>query len=132
MGLTLVTSHADSILLGATVADAQLKILVLEARSHQQHQSAARQRTGVQVTNENDAPVTGAVVTFMLPDAGPGGVFGDRNKILSVTTDEKVSGGRGLRANKIVGQYQILVSASYQGRNARTSITQTNAGLLPP
>jgi len=129
MGLTLVTSHADSILLGAQSADAQLKILVLEGQGAINNISLRRAKEPVvQVTNENDAPVTGAVVTFMLPDAGPGGVFGDRNKILSVTTDEKGQAvGRGLRANKIVGQYQILVSASYQGRNARTSITQTNA-----
>src|SRR5207247_9175029 len=80
-------------------------------------------------------PAAGAVVTSMLPDEGPGGVFGDHNKILSMTTDEKGQAvGRGLRPNKIIGQYQILVSASYRGRkranfnhNARTSITQPNA-----
>ena len=129
MGFMLVTSHADSILLGAQSTDGQLKILVLEGQGAINNISLRRAREPVvEVTNENGAPVAGAVVTFMLPDAGPGGVFGDNSKILSVTTDEKGQAvGRGLRPNKIIGQYQILASASYQGRNARTSITQTNA-----
>ena len=129
MAFMIVTSHADSILLGAQSTDAQLKILVLEGQGAINNISLRRAKEPVvQVTNENDAPVTGAVVTFMLPGAGPGATFSDNNKILSVTTDEKGQAvGRGLRPNKIIGQYQILVSASYQGRNARTSITQTNA-----
>jgi hypothetical protein len=129
MVLLLVTSHADSSLRGAQLRDAQLKILVLEGQGAINNISLRRSKEPVvEVTNENDAPVAGAVVTFMLPDAGPGGVFGDNSRILSVTTDEKGQAvGRGLRPNKVIGQDQILVSASYQGRSARTSITQTNA-----
>ena len=136
MGLMLFTSQADSILLSAQLTDAQLKILVLDGQGAINNISLrCAKEPVVEVTNENDAPAAGAVVTSMLPDEGPGGVFGDHNKILSMTTDEKGQAvGRGLRPNKIIGQYQILVSASYRGRkrvnfnhNARTSITQTNA-----
>ncbi|MEX2299376.1 MAG: carboxypeptidase-like regulatory domain-containing protein [Bryobacterales bacterium] len=107
----------------------KLKILVLEG---QDAINNIRQRTArdpiVEVQDENNKPVAGAVVTFLLPDRGASGTFANGAKSLSVTTDAQ---GRavatGLQPNGVEGQYQIRVSASHQGQLASASISQANA-----
>jgi hypothetical protein len=107
----------------------RLKILVLEG---QDAINNIRQRTArdpiVEVQDENNRPVAGAVVTFLLPDRGASGTFANGAKSLSVTTDAQ---GRavatGLQPNNVEGEYQIHVSASHQGQLASASISQTNA-----
>jgi hypothetical protein len=91
-----------------------------------------RQRTArepiVQVQDENRKPVAGAIVTFTLPSRGASGVFGNGTQTLTVTTDQQGQAvARGLRPNTVKGQMQIRVNASFQGRTAVTTITQTNA-----
>ena len=82
----------------------------------------------VQVTDENGAPIPQASVTFQLPETGPGGVFADDNKMLTVQTDEKgLAVGRGLRPNQSAGQFQIRVTASFQGATASAVISEINA-----
>jgi len=82
----------------------------------------------VQVTDENGAPIQQASVTFQLPETGAGGAFADDNKMLTVQTDEKgMAVGRGLHPNQTAGQFQIRVTASYQGAMASAVITQINA-----
>jgi hypothetical protein len=106
----------------------QLKIVILEGDGAVNN---VRQRTArdpvVEVRDENDRPVAGAVVTFLLPDRGPGAVFSDGAKSLSVTTDAQ---GRavatGLQANTAEGNYQIRVTASHEGQTAGAVISQTN------
>jgi hypothetical protein len=75
----------------------------------------------------NGQPVSGAVVTFLLPKVGPGGSF--RNEtMLTVTTDaEGVAIGHGFRPNTLPGQYELRVTASSEGRTARMAMLQTNA-----
>ena len=107
----------------------RLKILVLEGEGAINN---IRQRTArdpiVEVQDENDKPVAGAVVTFLLPDRGASGTFANGARSLSVTTDAQ---GRavatGLQPNNVEGQYQIRVSASHQGQLASATITQSNA-----
>jgi hypothetical protein len=85
----------------------------------------------VQVTDENDRPIGGAIVTFTLPQTGAGGVFANGSHLLTVTTD---ASGRaaavGLRPNNVAGNFQIRVTASHQGQTASTSIPQSNAAAL--
>jgi hypothetical protein len=82
----------------------------------------------VQVNDENGAPVKDATITFMLPDSGPSGTFGDSGATLTMQTDEKGQAtGRGLRPNTAVGQFEIRVVASQGTLTARAVITQTNA-----
>lgn len=93
-----------------------------------------RQRTArepiAQVQDENDRPIAGATVIFLLPESGPGGTFPGGARSLSVVTD---SNGRavakGFRPNGISGKYQIQVEASYQDLFAQTTISQANAVL---
>jgi hypothetical protein len=107
----------------------RLKILVLEGEGAINN---IRQRTArdpiVEVQDENNRPVAGAVVTFLLPDRGASGTFANGAKSLSVTTDAQ---GRavatGLQPNSVEGQYQIHVTASYQGQIASATIAQSNA-----
>ncbi len=92
----------------------------------------ARQRAGsaliVQVRDENDQPVAGATVEFLLPEGGPGGTFPGGAQTLSVVTDSNGQAvARGFQPNGISGQYQIRVEASFQELSAQATISQTNA-----
>jgi hypothetical protein len=91
-----------------------------------------RQRTArepiVQVEDENHKPVAGASVLFLLPDHGSGGTFADGSHSLSVTTNAQGrAGARGIHLNNVQGQFQIQVTASFQGVTASTTITQSIA-----
>jgi hypothetical protein len=93
-----------------------------------------RQRTArepvVQVEDENHKPIAGAVVVFTLPSNGAGGTFANGAQTLSMVSDSKGQAvAHGFRPNGLKGQFKIHVNASYQGRTASTSITQTNAAL---
>jgi len=91
-----------------------------------------RQRTArepiVQVEDENHKPVAGAAVLFLLPDRGAGGTFADGSHSLSVTTNAQgQASARGIHLNTTQGQFQIQVTASYNGLTAATTITQSIA-----
>jgi hypothetical protein len=82
----------------------------------------------VEVLDADNAPVQNATVTFLLPEMGPSAAFADDSRILTTITDERGRAvGRGLHPNKVPGQFQIRVSASFAGQTARLDITQTNA-----
>jgi hypothetical protein len=106
----------------------RLKILILEGEGAINN---IRQRTArdpiVEVQDENNKPVAGAVVTFLLPDRGASGTFANGAKSLTVATDAQ---GRamatGLQPNNVQGEFQIRVSASHQGQMASATITQSN------
>ncbi len=89
-----------------------------------------RQRTSretiVEVQDENHKPVAGAAVLFTLPSNGPGGVFLNGARTLSVNTD--ASGRATMQGMKLSkkGKFQIQVNATYQGLTAARVITQTN------
>jgi hypothetical protein len=83
-----------------------------------------------EVTDENKKPVAGALVTFMLPGNGPGGVFANGSNTLTVATDNAGRAvARGLRINNQQGPFQVRVSASHQGLTSSTSFTMTNAAV---
>jgi len=90
-----------------------------------------RQRTArepiVQVEDQNHKPVAGVAVVFSLPEHGAGGTFANGAHSLTVVTDNSGRAvARGLQVNRIQGQYQINVRASFQGQTASTTISQTN------
>jgi len=90
-----------------------------------------RQRTArepvVQVEDENNRPVAGAVVAFVLPDRGASGIFGNGSRTATALTDQRGQAiGRGLRPNKVVGKFEIRVNASHQGTTGAATVTQTN------
>ena len=91
-----------------------------------------RQRTArepiVQVEDENHKPIAGAAVVFLLPDQGASGVFANGSHMLTVTTDSQGRAvAHGFRPNGVQGKLQMRVSASYQGKTASATISQTNA-----
>lgn len=91
-----------------------------------------RQRTArepiVQVEDENHKPVAGAAVVFLLPEHGAGGTFADGGHSLTVTTNAQgQAGARGIHLNNVQGQFQIQVTASYNGLTATATISQSIA-----
>jgi hypothetical protein len=110
-------------------APGQLTIAILEGEGaiNNNKQRVAREPI-VQVEDENHKPIGGAVVTFTLPNQGASASFANGAKTLTVTTDSKGQAvARGLRPNNVNGEYQVRVNASYQGKTANTTVTQTNA-----
>ncbi|MFN0167316.1 MAG: hypothetical protein ACKV22_12875 [Bryobacteraceae bacterium] len=81
----------------------------------------------VQVTDEQDRPVEGAVVIFTLPRNGASGVFADGSQLLTATTDSRGRAvARGFRPNRSTGEFEVSVTASYQGRNVSRRFKMTN------
>ncbi|MCL4797351.1 MAG: hypothetical protein KJZ84_22485 [Bryobacteraceae bacterium] len=84
----------------------------------------------IEVVDENKNPVPGALVTFLLPQSGAGGVFTDGSRMLTVMTDDSGRAvARGIRTNTVDGQWQMRVSASFQGQTASATIGLTNAAV---
>ena len=92
-----------------------------------------RQRTArepiVQVEDENHKPVAGAAVVFLLPEHGAGGTFADGSHSLNVVTNAQGrAGARGIHLNSVQGQFQIQVTASFNGLTATATISQSIVG----
>src|SRR6266850_1548103 len=108
-----------------------LKIVVVEgegAINNIQRRSA--RDPVVEVRDENDAPVSGARLTFSLPERGPGGSFFGSGNNLSVITNQQGRGvGTGFRPNLTAGRFQIHVTAVQGDRIGAVNITQSN--VLP-
>jgi len=112
-------------------APKKLKIVILEGEGAINN---VRQRTArepiVQVVDENNRPVAGATVMFLLPESGPGGTFPNGARSLIVTTDSQGKAvAKGFRANAETGKFQIQVEATYRDLMAQTTINQANAVL---
>ena len=115
----------------AQQAPAGLNIIVVEGEGAINN---IRQRTArepiVQVVDENNRPVAGATVAFLLPGSGPGGTFPGGARALTVLTDQKGQAvAKGFVHNGEAGKFQIEVNATYQDLSASTTINQANAVL---
>jgi hypothetical protein len=81
----------------------------------------------VQVVDDKNQPLPGALVVFFLPTQGPGGTFPDGSRNLTVSTDRNGhAAAAGIVPNDQTGQFSIRASASYQGQTASADITQVN------
>jgi hypothetical protein len=110
-------------------AGAELSIVVLEGDGaiHNSRQRLSREAI-VQVQDRNRKPVAGATVVFTLPSQGAGGSFLNGSQTFIARTDSAGRAvARGFHANKNLGQFQMRVSASFQGHTAAAAIAQTNA-----
>jgi hypothetical protein len=82
----------------------------------------------VRILDSSGQPLPNVAVTFLLPETGASGTFAAGLSSLTVMTDaDGQAVGRGLRPNNHTGQFQIHVTASYQGDAAMAIVTQTNA-----
>ena len=105
---------------------ARLRIVVLEGEDSV---NIVQQRTAVapvvEVRDENDQPVAGALVTFAIRGGRNARLAGNLRTV-SVTTN---ASGRATVAGVTPtgnGPVQIEISATYRGANASTTVSQTN------
>jgi hypothetical protein len=81
----------------------------------------------VEVQDENNKPVAGASVVFLLPNSGPGVAGPQGNSMITVMTDQNGrAAARGLRPNQQSGNYNIQVRANFQSAVGQTVIAQSN------
>ncbi|HEX4137653.1 MAG TPA: hypothetical protein VHY84_23790 [Bryobacteraceae bacterium] len=106
-----------------------LKVLVLEGNKSINNIS---RHIGIQpiveVRDENDQPVEGAIVVFRLPPSGPGGSFPGNSPTLKVGTNAQgQAAASGFVPNDQQGRFDIHVTASYENRTGETTVSQTNS-----
>lgn len=106
----------------------RFKINVLRGEGAQNRVTKGRatSQAVVEVRDENDRPVAGAIVTFTLPTVGPGGTFTSGGTVTTVTTSSTGQATATFTPNTVAGSYNINVSASLQGQTATATISQTN------
>jgi len=110
-----------------------LKIVVVEGEGAINNISEGRARDPVvRVTNDDNRPVVGAAVTFLLPELGAGAAFPTGSSVTLTTGEDGLAAARGMKPNNVAGQFPIRVTASYRGLTARAVITQTNAAPSTP
>jgi hypothetical protein len=106
-----------------------LKVLVLEG---QRSINNTTRHIGIQpvveVRDENDRPVEGAIVVFRLPPSGAGGSFpGNSPTFRAGTNAQGQAGASGFVPNDQLGRFDIHVTATYQNLTGEATISQTNS-----
>ena len=109
----------------------QLRVVVIAGEDALNNTLAGASRDiTVEVRGPDQMPVSGATVTFVLPDTGASGTFPNGQRTLMVETNNQ---GRvtaaGIRPNNIAGPVQVRVSASYLGVIATAVVRQTNVAV---
>jgi len=84
----------------------------------------------VEVRDPAGRPVLNAVVTFRLPELGPGGDFAGGKQLTMVTNAAGEARAQGLRLNPETGEWQIHVVAVWSGRRGYATISQVSAAPL--
>ncbi len=108
-----------------------LKISILDGQGAVNNikQRQAREPV-VRITDENDRPIGGALVTFTLPQNGPGAVFSNGARTLTVSTNPNgVAQAGAMTVNTTKGDFVINVLASHEESTATAVIGQTNIGV---
>jgi len=81
----------------------------------------------VEVRDENNKPVAGASVAFLLPDSGPGVVSSNGSRMVTSMTDANGrAAARGLKPNGQSGNYNIQVRANFQQSFGQIVVAQSN------
>lgn len=102
------------------VAILQIRVIEGEGAVHLPGSRSTRPIT-VEITEETGKPVTGAAVTFHLPEDGPGGAFVNGLRTEVVITDAHGRASlHGLLANRVPGRFQIRILASKEQARAGT------------
>jgi hypothetical protein len=106
----------------------QIKVLEGDGAIHAAGSKAGRGVT-VQVSDEIGKPVSGAAVSFRLPDEGPGGLFrnGLRTEIV-VTGPDGLASVKGMRWNTQAGPFELRVVAAKDRARAGVFIPQYLSG----
>jgi hypothetical protein len=103
---------AHSALFGQDPALLQIRVIEGEGAVHTVG-TRASQALVLRITDESGRPVSGASVSFRLPDEGPSGTFttGLRTEVAVAGLDGKVA-VRGIEWNRVSGPLQIRITAS--------------------
>jgi hypothetical protein len=113
----------------AQVAILQIRVIEGEGAVHQPGSRSARPII-VEITEETGKPVSGAAVSFHLPEDGPGGAFVNGLRTEVVITDVHGRASlHGLVANRLPGRFQIRILASKEQARAGTVSFQYVAEL---
>ncbi len=120
---SLVLVAASTMRLGAAPDDAtvlQIRVIEGEGLAYTLGSRATRGVT-VQVSDEIGKPVEAAMVSFRLPEDGPGGVFsnGSKTEIATTGSDGRVSVW-GMQWNRIAGSFEIRITATKGSARAGT------------
>jgi hypothetical protein len=112
----------------AQVATLQIKITEGDAVIHAPG-SRSTQPLAVQITDENGQAVSGAAVSFRLPDEGPGGLFanGLRTEIAISDANGRATSRR-MQLNHTPGDFQIRITAAKEQARAGTLVPQSIQG----
>ncbi len=104
----------------AQVAILQIRVIEGEGAVHQPASRSTRPIT-VEITEETGKPVSGAAVSFHLPEDGPGGTFVNGLRTEVVITDAHGRASlHGLLANRTPGRFQMRILASKEQARAGT------------
>lgn len=89
--------------------------------------SRTARETIVEVRDENNKPVAGASVAFLLPDSGPGLVSSNGTRMITTMTDANGrAAARGLKPNGQSGSFNLQVRANYQQSFGQLNVAQSN------
>jgi len=102
----------------AQVGILQIQILEGEGGDYAPGAHAIRPLT-VAVTDETGGPVSGAAVSFHLPEDGPSGTFANGLRTEVVTADERGRAIlRSMQLNRVPGRFQVRIIASKEQATA--------------
>ncbi len=135
-GLYLTLRWAALAVLLAAATPAQVAILRIQVAEGDGTVHAPGSRGShpltVAVTDETGKPVSGAAVSFHLPEDGPGGSFANGLRTDVATTDAKGRATlRAFQANRLPGRFQIRIVASKEQARAGTVVFQYIGGTGP-
>lgn len=112
----------------AQVAEPGFRIVVLQGEGSVNNiRSRAAEPPAVRVEDTSGKPISGAMVSFVLPTQGASGEFAGGGQSVTVPTDTQGKAAvRGLKPNNVSGKLEIRINATYRGETARAAITQYN------
>lgn len=112
------TLHADEVaLLNLRVVEGEGSVYSIGAR--------ATRGITVEITDELARPVTGATVSFMLPDSGPSGTFSDgQRSVIAISNAEGRATVWGMQWNRTPGTVEVRITALKGKVRAGTISTQ--------
>jgi hypothetical protein len=115
---------------GQNTADAapkKLNIVIVEGDGAINNiQERVAREVIVQVNDENNKPLSGALVTFALPTGGPSGTFTGGTNIFSAVTDASGRVSTSFTPNNVSGFYRVNINASLKGQTTTRTISQSN------
>jgi hypothetical protein len=115
----------SALLASQVVLAEEIRLVILEGDGALNNIKSERAKEPVvRVETTSGRAIEGAAVHFTAPATGPGVVF--EGGATAMTDSRGVAVGRGLRPNRMAGQFEIRITASHSGERATASLVQTN------